>query len=145
MVFSEFCAPLAGSMKIVLYHGSNRANEFSKEELEKADVVLTTYSILEVDFRKNVMAPKAACAYCGKKFQPERLKVHLRYFCGPYAEKTEAQAKQFKKKMPAWTFRRVLPSPSSRAGGNKLCLIPPAGTESVSWLTVDSPGLAWIC
>lgn len=89
-------------MNIVLYHGANRANEMSREELEAADVVLTTFSILEVDFRKNLMAPKATCAFCGKKFQPERLKVHLRYFCGPYAEKTEAQAKQHKKGRPGW-------------------------------------------
>jgi DNA repair protein RAD16 len=94
-------------MNIVLYHGTSRASEFTKEDLEKADIVLTTYSILEVDFRKNVMAPKATCSFCGKKLHPERLKVHLKYFCGPYAEKTEAQAKQFKKKKPGWMFRRV--------------------------------------
>ena len=62
----------------MLYHGSNRATEYTQEQLEAADVVLTTYSILEVDFRKNLMAPKAECEFCGKKFQPERLKVHLR-------------------------------------------------------------------
>jgi SNF2-related domain len=70
----------AGSVKVVLYHGTNRSEEFCQAELKDADVVLTTYSILEVDFRKNLMAPKAACEFCGKKFQPERLKVHLR--CG---------------------------------------------------------------
>lgn len=68
---------------MVLYHGTNRAGEFSREELESADVVLTTYSILEVDFRKNLMAPKATCDFCGKKFQPERLKVHLRCAMSP--------------------------------------------------------------
>lgn len=56
------------------------------------------YSVIEVDYRKNVMAPKATCTYCNKKFNPERLKVHLRYFCGPYAQKTEGQAKQDKKR-----------------------------------------------
>jgi DNA repair protein RAD16 len=93
-------------MKVVLYHGSNRATEFSRKDLEQADVVLTTFSILEVDFRKNLMAPKATCTYCRKKFQPERLKVHLRYFCGPAAEKTAAQAKQQKKGMPPWAWGR---------------------------------------
>ena len=51
------------------------------------------------------MAPKATCKFCGKKFQPERLKVHLRYFCGPYAHKTDAQAKQLKKRAP-WLVGR---------------------------------------
>lgn len=83
---------------MLLYHGPNRAANFTREQLEAADVVLTTYSVIEVDYRKNVMAPKATCAYCNRKFNPERLKVHLRYFCGPYAQKTEGQAKQDKKR-----------------------------------------------
>jgi hypothetical protein len=88
----------AGALNVLLYHGTNRGESFSKEQLEAADVVLTSYSIMEVDYRRNIMAPKATCKYCGRKFQPERLKVHLRYFCGPYAHKTEAQAKQQKKR-----------------------------------------------
>lgn len=98
---------------MLLYHGTNRADTFTRKQLEAADIVLTTYSILEVDYRRNVMAPKATCAYCGKKFQPERLKVHLRYFCGPWAEKTEAQARQEKKRMP-WMYGR------SGGGGGKV-------------------------
>ena len=99
---------------MLLYHGTNRADTFTRKQLEAADIVLTTYSILEVDYRRNVMAPKATCSFCGKKFQPERLKVHLRYFCGPWAEKTEAQARQDKKRAP-WMMRgggsKVRPRP----------------------------------
>lgn len=99
---------------MLLYHGTNRADTFTRKQLEAADIVLTTYSILEVDYRRNVMAPKATCSFCGKKFQPERLKVHLRYFCGPWAEKTEAQARQEKKRAP-WMMRggggKVRPRP----------------------------------
>lgn len=98
----------------MLYYGTNRADTFTQKQLESADIVLTTYSILEVDYRRNIMAPKATCTFCGKKFQPERLKVHLRYFCGPWAEKTEAQARQQKKRAP-WMMRR------GGGGGGKVC------------------------
>eukprot|EP00892_Ulva_mutabilis_P003353 jgi/Ulvmu1/138/UM001_0142.1 len=99
----RYMAP--GSINVVLYHGTNRSDTFTRKQLEAADIVLTTYSILEVDFRRNIMAPKATCTFCGRKFKPERLKVHLRYFCGPWAEKTEAQARQQKKRAP-WMMRR---------------------------------------
>lgn len=48
------------------------------QELAQADVVLTTYSIIENEFRKNCLPDKVACEYCNKKFFPDRLKVHLR-------------------------------------------------------------------
>ena len=38
------------------------------------------------------------CTYCRKKFTPERLEVHLRFFCGPNAKKSAALAKQQKKR-----------------------------------------------
>jgi hypothetical protein len=41
---------------------------------------------------------KVPCSYCGRRFYPERLKVHLRFFCGPNAQKSAAQAKQQKKR-----------------------------------------------
>lgn len=41
---------------------------------------------------------KVTCEYCKRKFQPDRLKVHLRYFCGPAAKKSVKQAKQLKKR-----------------------------------------------
>lgn len=62
---------------MVIYHGNKR--ETSIEELKQADVVLTTYSIVENEFRKNCLPDKVACAYCNKKFFPDRLKVHLRW------------------------------------------------------------------
>lgn len=45
-----------------------------------------------------MMPCKVACSYCGKRYYPERLKVHLRFFCGPHAAKSEALAKQQKKR-----------------------------------------------
>jgi hypothetical protein len=43
-------------------------------------------------------AAVAAGSYCGKKFLPSKLSVHLRFFCGPDAVKSAALAKQQKKK-----------------------------------------------
>lgn len=59
-----------------MYHGNKR--ESTVQELAQADVVLTTYSIIENEFRKNCLPDKVACEYCNKKFFPDRLKVHLR-------------------------------------------------------------------
>lgn len=63
-------------LQVVIYHGNKR--EASVEELSQADVVLTTYSIVENEFRKNCLPDKVPCSYCNKKFFPDRLKVHLR-------------------------------------------------------------------
>ncbi len=51
--------------------------------LANADVVLTTYSIAENEFRRYMQPGKVPCTYCGKKFYPGRLKVHLRCAPGP--------------------------------------------------------------
>ena len=67
---------LRGLLQVVVYHGNKR--ETSIEELSQADVVLTTYSIVENEFRKNCLPDKVPCAHCNKKFFPDRLKVHLR-------------------------------------------------------------------
>jgi DNA repair protein RAD16 len=113
----------AGTLNVVVYHGANRKDTFTTEQLESADVVLTSYSTLEVDYRLNVMPPKATCKYCGRKFQPERIKVHLRYFCGPFAQKTEAQAKQQKKRAP-WMVGSSRREGSSGADDEKKKVLP---------------------
>lgn len=63
-----------------MYHGSKRAAEI--ERLSKADVVLTTYSTLENEWRKHATPCKVTCSYCRKQFYPERLRVHLK--CAPF-------------------------------------------------------------
>lgn len=72
-------APLLG-LALQVYHG-NRRGDISAEDIESADIVLTTYSILESDYRKFCMPGKVQCRYCGKRFLPDKLRVHLR--CGP--------------------------------------------------------------
>ena len=84
-----------GSAKVLVYHGAKRATV--NHDFNDYDFVLTTYSTIEGDYRKYVMPPKEPCRYCGELFRPNRLKVHQRYYCGPYAKKTENQAKQLKK------------------------------------------------
>lgn len=46
--------------KVVVYHGARRG-ELTRAALEGADVVLTTYSALEADFRRTMMPAKVAC------------------------------------------------------------------------------------
>jgi SNF2-related domain len=88
----KFCAP--GSLTVGVYHGPNRATEMKPEMLVKYDIVLTTYQVLEQDFRKMVSPNKVTCPNCKAKFKIDKLRVHLKYFCGDAARKTEAQARQ---------------------------------------------------
>eukprot|EP00796_Vickermania_ingenoplastis_P003846 gene3847-2726_t len=64
------------------------------EEMEKADVVLTTYPMIELAWRSLVSELKVPCKYCGQLFLPRQIIVHNKYFCGPLASKTEKQRKR---------------------------------------------------
>ncbi|RYG46838.1 hypothetical protein EON67_09130, partial [archaeon] len=86
--------------------GANRTT--TMEELSRYDIVLTTYSILEAEFRKMTSPFKEACPYCAKLFMPEKLRIHWRYFCGPDAMKTQEQQKQER-------TRRDAPAASARS------------------------------
>jgi SNF2-related domain len=88
----KFCAP--DTLTVGVYHGPNRATEMKPEMLVKYDIVLTTYQVLEQDFRKMVSPNKVTCPNCKAKFKIDKLRVHLKYFCGDAARKTEAQARQ---------------------------------------------------
>ncbi|KAE8778373.1 DNA repair protein RAD16 [Hordeum vulgare] len=85
-----------GSARVLLYHGARRGSQ--KHDFDTFDFVVTTYSTIEADYRKHIMPPKIRCEYCNKQFYPEKLKIHLRYYCGPDALRTEKQAKQKSKK-----------------------------------------------
>ena len=85
-----------GSTKVLVYHGARRGK--SGEQFSDYDFVITTYSIVESEYRKYMMPPKEKCPYCGKLFYRRKLTIHWRYFCGPGAERTEKQSKQAKKK-----------------------------------------------
>ncbi|KAM3365786.1 hypothetical protein ACQJBY_015440 [Aegilops geniculata] len=91
-----------GSARVLLYHGARRGSQ--KYDFDTFDFVVTTYSTIEADYRKHIMPPKIRCDYCNKQFYPEKLKIHLRYYCGPDALRTEKQAKQTSKK---WADTKV--------------------------------------
>lgn len=80
-----------GSLNVLIYHGENR--ETDTKRLREADVVLTTYKIIEIEYRKATAGTKITCSICKKKFYPEKLRIHRKYFCGDDAERTEAQAR----------------------------------------------------
>ncbi|KAL3679938.1 hypothetical protein R1sor_022894 [Riccia sorocarpa] len=90
----KFTAP--GSVKVLIYHGPKRG--LGVAELSQYDVVLSTYAIVESEHRKHVMPPKVHCRWCRKLFYPAKLAIHLRYFCGPSAQRTDKQSKQVKRK-----------------------------------------------
>lgn len=82
-----------GSLKVLIYQGNLR-QKITVKDLREADVVLTNYNTLEADYRKVIMPKKITCKFCKKKYFPDKLNMHLRFFCGPYAMKTAGQAKQ---------------------------------------------------
>lgn len=96
---------LKGSTKVLVYHGAKRGK--SSEQFSEYDFVITTYSIVESEYRKYMMPPKEQCPYCGKLFNHKKLSIHQRYFCGPNAERTEKQSKQFKKKKREVNKKRI--------------------------------------
>ena len=86
-----------GSIKVQIFHGPNRSS-ITVNDLIENDVVLTTYSTLEAEFRKMMEPTKVECQWCGRLFLPEKMPIHLRYFCGPDAQRTEAQSRQERKR-----------------------------------------------
>lgn len=93
-----------GSVRVLVYHGAKRLN--MNYNFNDYDFVLTTYSTIEGDFRRNVMPPKEKCQWCGRLLYPSKMKVHLKYFCGPSAQKTEKQSKQTKKGAEAPSLKK---------------------------------------
>ena len=64
---AKFCDPMPS---ILVYHGPNRSRLTA--DLPKADIVLTTYQVLESDFRKMTSPSKIACPKCGQKYKVEK-------------------------------------------------------------------------
>ncbi|KAJ8533445.1 hypothetical protein ON010_g13810 [Phytophthora cinnamomi] len=85
-----------GHLSVYIHHGNKRLD--SVEKIASYDIVLTTYSIIESEIRKTLGWSKVACKYCGKKYLPDKLITHNKYFCGPDAKKTALQDKQQKKR-----------------------------------------------
>jgi len=60
--------------------------------------IILSFKILEIEYRKATAGTKVTCKLCEKKFYPDKLRVHRKYFCGEFAQRTEAQSKTQKKK-----------------------------------------------
>jgi len=88
------------ALKTFVFHGEQRKG-MTPEYLMQYDVVLTTYQTLEVSYRQQIDTYKVKCKYCQRLFLPDKLGIHLRYFCGPEAAKTAKQALQAKKSKEA--------------------------------------------
>ncbi|XP_062152247.1 ATP-dependent helicase rhp16-like isoform X1 [Alnus glutinosa] len=97
-----------GSTKVLVYHGAKRGK--NSKQFRDYDFVITTYSIVEAEYRKHMMPPKTECPYCGRSFYDRKLSVHLKYFCGPDAVRTEKQSKQARKKGKTVTSNQKMES-----------------------------------
>ncbi|CAA9991305.1 DNA repair protein rhp16, putative [Plasmodium knowlesi strain H] len=82
-------------LKVYVYHGSVKKVSF--EELQKYDIIITSYAMVEVHFRKIINKYKVPCEYCGRLYLPNTLVLHKKYFCGPDAVRTEKLKKRKKK------------------------------------------------
>ncbi|KAJ7948142.1 putative DNA repair helicase rad5,16 [Quillaja saponaria] len=100
-----------GSTKVLVYHGAKRGK--NPQEFAAYDFVVTTYSIVESEFRKYMMPPKKKCPYCGKLFYDNKLTIHWKYFCGPNAFRTAKQSKQVKKKKTDSSRQKIKPNKMS--------------------------------
>ncbi|KAK7200378.1 DNA repair protein [Novymonas esmeraldas] len=89
-----------GALSVVVVY---RTTKVTKEELENADVVLTTYPMLEQAWRVLINEIKVPCPYCEQLFIPRQLVVHNKYFCGPRSRKTMKQLKREKHTAPTST------------------------------------------
>jgi len=87
---------LDGTLNVLVYYGAKRGT-LTPDELMKTDIVLTSYPILEYEYRQCVDRLKVACKYCGKKLLPRKLILHNQYFCGPNAKRTKKLALRDKK------------------------------------------------
>ena len=82
-----------GSLSVLLYYGADR-KALTGEDLRGYDVVLTTYQVMEQEYRKVLQKAKVQCKFCGRMFLPRSLIPHLKYFCGPMAKRTERLEKR---------------------------------------------------
>ena len=87
------CAP---KLSVLVVHGAKR-KKYNKLLLASHDVVLTTYPVLQYDYRECVNKLKVSCAFCPKLFLPRSLVTHNAYFCGPTSKRTIKLAKTEKK------------------------------------------------
>lgn len=86
-----------GVLSVSCYHGNTRSSDDPLQTICSVDVVLTSYKILEIEYRRATAGSKIECSICGKKFYPEKLRIHRKYFCGENSHRTSAQSRTERK------------------------------------------------
>ena len=81
-----------GSLRVFVYYAERK--DVTDESFNGVDVVLTTYPVIEAEWRKIINRHLVACQWCGKKYLPRSMVTHLKYFCGPDAVRTEKLARR---------------------------------------------------
>mmetsp|Transcript_9469 Transcript_9469/g.11786 ORF Transcript_9469/g.11786 Transcript_9469/m.11786 type:complete len:1115 (+) Transcript_9469:115-3459(+) len=102
-----------GTLKVKIHHGSKRTT--LSQELLDADVVITTFSIVEAEYRKMTSPEKIPCPECGKRLYPDKLVIHRKYFCGESAERTAAQSLTQRKRRPRGSKNKTFPKKGSKS------------------------------
>eukprot|EP00915_Cephaloidophora_sp_WS-2016_P003416 GHVH01004579.1.p1 GENE.GHVH01004579.1~~GHVH01004579.1.p1 ORF type:complete len:1585 (-),score=291.24 GHVH01004579.1:249-5003(-) len=77
-------------MTVMIYHGCQRKS--LNRLLHTHDVIITTYEILEADYRACINRQKLQCPYCSRLFMEPQLRLHLTFYCGPNAARTAKQS-----------------------------------------------------
>lgn len=54
------------TLSVCFYHGNDRQAKYPREILCKYDIILTTYQVIESDFRKMVSPNKVTCPNCAR-------------------------------------------------------------------------------
>ena len=88
-----------GTLRVFVFYQNRK--KLRQEDLLKCDVILTTYAVLENEYRTQENKQKEACEYCKKLYLPRKLELHLKYFCGPHARRTVKQQKTERTKIEA--------------------------------------------
>jgi len=115
----EIARCVAGKeLTVYVYQTSTSRRVCTPADLLAYDVVLTSYPVVEAEYRKAIDDQKVHCEYCGRAFLPRKIPFHLKYFCGPAAQKTARQSKTERSRQSATdkamkTLRIGVPTPSS--------------------------------
>lgn len=94
-----------GTLSVATYYGDR--SQFDAKSLRQYDIVVTTYPVLEREWRSVAEQLKHPCKYCGKKYMPKALEVHNTYFCGPEAARSARQNMREKKSAPKQVSQAV--------------------------------------
>ncbi|XP_063941814.1 ATP-dependent helicase rhp16 [Daucus carota subsp. sativus] len=110
---------VTGSQKVMVYHGSKRGK--SLHEFLDHDFVITTYSVVQAEYRKFFLPEKQECPWCGELFHEEFFALHQDN-CVCYPEyvlgKNKPLIKCLKNKEPLKKGKRLSKDKASGAGSS---------------------------